>query len=340
MHHLPTVTKWIQGEQIYPIHVEISPSSGCNHRCVLCCVDYKRHKPQNLSEEVMKRLSDDLKEASVKSFLLAGEGEPLLNKYCVDLIKRSTQNGIDSSLTTNGVLFTQDISKEILGDLSWMRFSIQASTPKLYSKLHGTSERDFEKVKENVRRATELKKKNNLETKIGIQQIIINENWDDVLGLAKLSKELGVDYFTVKRFSKHPNNTYDVPEDLHEKSALQFKEAEKLTDDSFMSIVRWNQFKEQPREYKNCLGLPFITQILASGEIYPCCQFFDTPERSFGDLNVKTFKEIFDSERTKFIMKDIQENYDVSKCMSYCRHHSTNIFLSNLKDSPEHVNFI
>ena len=40
--------------------------------------------------------------------------------------------------------------------------------------------------------------------KIGIQQILINENWNSIVESAKKAKELGVDYWTIKRFSKHP----------------------------------------------------------------------------------------------------------------------------------------
>jgi heptosyltransferase-2 len=339
-YHPLEIGKWLKGEQIYPIHVEISPSSGCNHRCVLCCVAYKQHKPNNLSKELMIRLMDDFKEAGVKSFLLAGEGEPLLNPYCVDLLLKAKENGIDAALTTNGVLFTPAVADKVSDCLSWNRFSIQSHDPKKYAYLHGTSEKDYYKVIENIKHAVKIKKERNLKVKIGIQQILINENWDSILELAKLSKELGVDYFTIKRFSKHQNNNYDVPEDLWKKSIPQMKEAEKLSDDNFSAIIRWNQFENQPREYTQCIGLPFITQILATGEIYPCCQFFDNPKFCFGNLYEKTFKQIFDSENTKEIMKWIQEKYDISKCMTYCRHHSTNLFLHGILNKPEHMNFI
>ena len=44
IHHLPVVEKWKRGEKIFPIHAEISPTSGCNQRCNLCYVDYLGHK--------------------------------------------------------------------------------------------------------------------------------------------------------------------------------------------------------------------------------------------------------------------------------------------------------
>ncbi|MBU0459920.1 MAG: radical SAM protein [Nanoarchaeota archaeon] len=342
MYHLPKVTKWINGEKFYPIHAEISPSSGCNQRCILCCVDYKGHHLKNLSKEILLKLIDDFKEADVKSFLLAGEGEPLINKYCIEMLQKAKNVGIDAALNTNGVLFTPEVADNVLDTLSWMRFSIQAPDSKIYHSIHRTSEEDFNKTIENIKYAIKLKKEKNLKVKIGIQQILINENYNLVLESAKFAKELGVDYYTIKRFAKHPDNTYDVPEDLYKKSIPLFKEAEKLSDDNFAVIIRWNQFENQPRDYSRCRGLPFITQILADGSIYPCCQFFGKEKFKLGDLNKQTFKEIFDSENAQNTIKFIEKEYDINKnkCMTYCRHHSTNLFLNKINDFPEHVNFI
>lgn len=340
IYHLPKVQKWLEGKPVYPIHVEVSPSSGCNHRCILCCVDYKKHKFENLPKEIMLRLVDDFKEVDVKSFLLAGEGEPLLNRYCVDMLQNAKEAGIDGALTTNGVLFTPDVVDKALPNLTWMRFSIQSPIREDYAKIHNTNESDFNKVIENIKYAVKVKKENKLNVAIGIQQILIKENYNVVLENARLAKELGVDYFTIKRFSKHPGNMYDVPEDLHTKSAQQFRDAEKLATRDFAVIIRWNQFVNQPRTYTNCMGLPFITQILANGFVYPCCQFFDNPKFAYGNLKEHTLKHIFDSTHTRNTMKFIEDKYDINKCMSYCRHHSTNIFLDEISTKPDHVNFI
>ena len=157
LYHLPRVEKWLKGEQVYPVHVEISPSSGCNYRCILCCVDYKKHKLQNLSKELMLRIIDDFKEVGVKSFLLAGEGEPLLNKHSIDMLQKAKEAGIDGALTTNGVLFTPQVVDKVLDALSWTRYSIQSPRPKKYALIHGTSESDFDTVMENIKYAVKVK---------------------------------------------------------------------------------------------------------------------------------------------------------------------------------------
>jgi len=329
-HHPKRVVKWLMGESIYPLHVEISPSSACNHRCKICCVDYKGHRAKKLSKALLQRLPGQLKETGVGSFVLAGEGEPLLNQNCAEFINSSYKNGIDSAISTNGVFFTPEFSNLTLSSLSWARFSIQAPFKNEYDDIHRGHKDDFEKVLANIRYAVEYKRKNSLPVTLGIQQILVNENWQLVLDEAKLAKSLGVDYFTVKRFSKHKNNTYDVPEDLWKKSIPQFEEAEKLSDSNFKSIIRINQFANQPRTYERCRGIPLISQILADGGVYPCCQFYDDPKFSYGNLNEHSLAEILDSSHARKIKKFIAEKMDISQCMTYCRHNSVNIYLESL----------
>lgn len=340
-YHLECVNNWLKGKDIFPIHVEISPSSACNQRCILCCVDYKKHKPVLLSREVMLSLVDEFATNGVKSFLLAGEGEPLLNKNISEFVVKSYERGIDSAINSNAVLLSEQISKEILPCLTWARFTIQTPYPEKYAKVHAAKEEDFFIAVENIKKAVKIKHENNLRVTLGIQQILINENYEDIYENAKFAKDIGVDYFTVKRFSKHPDNTYDVPDDLYVKCLEQFEQCEKLSDDKFKALIRWNQFEAQCiRNYKKCIALPFITQILANGGVYPCCQFFADDTKCFGNLNRQTFSEIWLGKRRREIIKYIENNINVGNCMTYCRHHSTNIFLWQFLNPPMHINFV
>lgn len=341
MHHLDRVNSWSKGKSIAPIHVEVSPTSGCNQRCNLCYVDYLGHKAGLLPEKILVDMVKDFSEIGVKSVLLAGEGEPTVNKGIIAMIETARQRGVDMALNTNAVLFTPEMSSKILSGLTWCRFTFQASNEELYNRIHMGGKHDFKKAIAHVKAAVEFKKDNSLDVTLGIQQILINENYRDVLECAKLAKELGVDYFVVKRFSKHPKNDYDVPEDLYQKSIDLFKMCEELETESFKVLVRWKNFtKDCNRTYKKCIGTPFITQVLADGGVYPCSQFFKDPNYIYGNLHEKSFKEIIFGEQAKEVSRKIEDTVDVSKCISYCRHHSTNIFLTNAVEEKLHKNFI
>lgn len=341
IHHLTVVEKWQKKERFYPIHVEISPTSGCNQRCNLCYVDYLGHKAGFLEESIMNSLVDEFANLGVKSVLLAGEGEPTANKGIVSMIQRAGRSGVDMAINSNAVLMDQEMSEQILPFLTWGRFTFQASNQKLYHEIHKGNHRDFERATRNVEGAVSIKRAKKLDVTLGIQQILINENYQDIYETAKLAKKLGVDYYVVKRFSKHPNNSYDVPEDLYLNSVEQLKKCEELSDEKFKVIVRWNNFtKDCDRKYKKCIGTPFITQILANGKVYPCSQFFKDDRFSYGDLHTHSFEQIFKSGKVEEITKIIENEIDVKNCISYCRHHSTNQFLWDIYQEPTHRNFI
>ncbi|MDC1175724.1 radical SAM protein, partial [Bacteriovoracaceae bacterium] len=269
IHHLDRVSDWEKGKRIAPLHVEVSPSSGCNQRCNLCYVDYLGHKTKSLDEKIMIDMVRSFAKIGVKSVLLAGEGEPTANPGIIPMIEEAGRLGVDMAINSNAVLLTEDMSKRILPHLTWARFTFQASNKALYDRIHLGGKNDFERAIRNVERAVKIKKDNNLKVTLGIQQIFINENYRDVLETAKLAKNIGVDYYVVKRFSKHPENEYDVPEDLYKQSLDLFEEAEKLQDENFKVIVRWKNFtKDCNRNYKKCVGTPFITQVLADGGVY------------------------------------------------------------------------
>ncbi len=340
-YHLAELAAWKAGERVFPIHIEISPSSGCNQKCILCCVDFKGHKMHFLSEELLRKLPGELTECGVKSYLLAGEGEPLLNPHVADFTEACCRLGVDGALNSNAVLLTQELAERILPNLTWARFTMQSANPDRYSLIHNADKRQFGMAVENLRRAVEVKKRSDLKVTLGIQQILITENAGDVYETCKLAKEIGVDYFTVKRFCKHPLNAYDVEEDIYKDCMEQFDACGSLSDDKFSALVRWNQFaNQQGKPYKRCLGLPFIAQLLANGKLYPCCHFFGTESMVFGDLNTQTFREAWQGERARAITKRIEDEQDVGQCMTYCRHHSVNIFLDSLANEPWHINFI
>ena len=53
IYHPDAVARWLKGENIYPIEIEISPSGACNHRCVFCAVDYIGYQPNFLDKDII-----------------------------------------------------------------------------------------------------------------------------------------------------------------------------------------------------------------------------------------------------------------------------------------------
>ena len=344
--HLDELNKLIKGERFAPVHVEISPTNACNYRCLFCYADYSGHINQTIPEEILLKLMRDMGHAGVKSCLFAGDGEPLLNKHVITAVRIGKEAGVDIALNSNGRLYNEESALQTLPYLTWIRFSVMAASPDVYGKLHGVNKNNFKKALDNIARAVEIKRKNNYEVTIGLQQVLLPENGHEVLELATIAKDIGVDYYVLKPFSLHGENDHYregvSAVALRDKHKDILMKAQELSDDNFTSIIRWETFSDDGhRSYERCLGLPLIAQIASDGKIYTCCPFFGRPEFVYGDLHEKSFSDIWFGEHTHQLQNEIARDLDVHKeCMTYCRHHQINKLLWELKTPPAHVNFI
>ncbi len=344
--HLDRLSDWFMAKEIPPVHVEISPTSACNYRCIFCYADYAHHKPTFIPNTVLVQTMKDMGELGVRSCLMAGDGEPLLHPALVQAIEVGKNAGVDLALNTNGALLTPEFSQKTLQHLTWLRTSIMALDPSIYSKLHGVKGHNVDIVLKNLENAVKIKHRDKLDVTLGIQQVLLPENAKDVYALALRAREIGVDYFVLKPFSLHGENEHYKDGvsaiALRDENLEMLECAQKLSTNSFTSIIRWKTFEDDgKREYERCHGLPFIAQIASDAKVYTCCPFFGREEFSYGDLNISSFYDIWYSESAIALRKHVAENLDVHKeCMTYCRHHQINKVLWDLKHPPVHVNFI
>ena len=235
-HHLPVLNRWLGGQDIVPIHVEVSPTNACNYRCVFCYADHSEHALGTLPREPYLELMRSMGRMGVKSCLLAGDGEPLLNPACVDSIVVGAGAGVDMALNTNGLALQPEVGAAVLEHLTWLRFSVMSVEPGMYGKLHGTRAESLDKVRANIAAAVEIKRRAGLAVTLGVQQVLLPENGAEVADTARWAKEVGADYYVLKPFSLHPFNKDYQPEqieqlpDLYREALL---EAEGLSDEGF-----------------------------------------------------------------------------------------------------------
>lgn len=341
IYHPEVVGRWLKGENIYPIEIEISPSGACNHRCVFCAVDYIGYQPDFLEKDVILRDISLMGKKGLKSVICSGEGEPLLNKDMPEIANRIKACGIDVAMSSNGALFTKEIAEECLGAFTWIRFSVASMEEKSYDMIQRGRAGDLERVRVNLTEAVRLKRDKKLKTTLGVQCLLLPDNMQQLPGMAKQLREIGVDYLTVKPYSQHlhSENTFQV--DYDEMLELEQELKEYATPD-FAIYFRANAMKKMHHEkcYKQCYGLPFMTHIDAKGNVWPCVAHIGTEEFCYGNIYGQTFEEIWEGERRRQIMERL-EALDINKvCREACRLDEINKYLDELKHPGEHVNFI
>lgn len=340
MFHPERVFEWKKKGDCYPVYVEIGPTNACNHKCVFCALDFLKNEADFIDTEIMLSALKDMADNGVKSIMFAGEGEPLLHKDIGLFTKMAKQYGMDISITTNGVLFSEEKLEQCLPNLSWIRFSVDSGSPENYGLVHGTNNEDFNKLITNLRKAVEFKEKNNLKTTIGVQFLVIPQNINQATKLAETLKEIGVDNLQIKPYSHHPksNNNLVVNQEEYTQLGEQLK---KFNSDKFKILFRESTAKRiiQGITYPRCYGLPFFTLIDAKGNVIPCNLFYNNPKLTYGNLYENSFSEIWQSDKRKQILNEIYQEGSAN-CRKGCRLDTINRYLDRIANPQLHDNFI
>lgn len=341
---LEAKNEWGKLKKIYPLYVEISPVGACNHRCTFCAVDYIGYQNIRWETNLLKDRLSEMSKLGVKSVMFAGEGEPLLHKELDDILEHCSTVGIDSSITTNFTLLNEKNVHKIFKNASWVKISINAGTKESYAKIHRTKESDFLKVLENMKLAVKTKKENNLKCTLGAQMLLLPENKDEAIVLAKTVKEIGLDYLVIKPYSQHLFSETKTYKDIDYKPMLDLeKELEKLNDENFNVVFRSNTMKklESGHCYEKCYSTPYFwAHLMANGDLYGCSAYLQQSKFCYGNLKESSFKDTWESERRKKSISYVKDKLDISGCRANCRMDEVNGYLWRLKHPNEHDNFI
>jgi MoaA/NifB/PqqE/SkfB family radical SAM enzyme len=309
-----------------------------------------------MTRDVIYRFLDDAAEIGVKAISFVSDGESTCSPYLYDAILRGKKNGLDMALGTNGYLLKIERLKEILPALTYLRFNISAAEPKRYAEIHGCSLKCFDRVMKVVRESVSIKKRNNLDVTIGLQMVLLPDFADQVIPLAQLGKELGVDYFVIKHCSDDEKHTLGVDYEKYFSLKNLLKKAEAYSTDDYLVKAKWSKILSHgKRIYRQCYGPPFIMQFSGSGLVAPCGMLFNDRFKEFhiGNIVDTSFKKIWKSERYWEVIEFLaSEKFDArTMCGSLCLQHKVNEFLWDLKrgkvtlkkpkgETPMHINFI
>src|SRR6185369_1108298 len=247
--HPHRVAEWLDGKEVYPLYMEISPSGACNHRCTFCAKDYLEYRPRFLNTDFLVERLAELATLGLRSVMYAGEGEPLLHRDIAKIINRTHLVGIDVALTTNGVLLVPELSEQILSGMSWVKISIDAGSPAGYAAIHRADPNDFHKVFTNIESAARLIESNGWSCTLGTQAILLPENSAEMEALAARVKSSGASYLVIKPYSQHLKSKTCCYAEIDYSPFLELQDRlENFNDDSFKVIFRLNTFMKLKRK--------------------------------------------------------------------------------------------
>lgn len=342
MYHQDRLLAWQRGEKFAPIFIEFGPTTYCNHKCIHCYVQDVVNEPVSMNSEIYLRFMQEIGDYGVKAIVLGGCGEPTVHKTTPRAIEVAVEHGTNVGMFTNGVPITDKMIPTLIDNLTYIRYSINGCSEKSHIFTHRSKKGDFTKVMNNLAKTVKHKQDNNSQCTIGVYTVLFKENANELNDWVKRLQGEGVDYVLIKPASVGIGKMQFVePTKIDEYKDI-LDNLKKFETDNFKVQVRTDLFSEgYKRDYERCLGLPFMCAVDADGSVYACNWFWGNKDFVYGNLNEKTFPEIWESEKKEKIVKKISSGeFDISGCCGSCRQNSINSLLWKLSNPPAHINFI
>jgi len=183
----------------YPPYIRIETSPYCNLRCPGCLLGETFYNEANPEHRDAGFMSYDLFVDSVKDFVpyllkinLYDEGEPLLNKNILKMIKYLSSNNVATNISTN---FSLNLSEEKLNEivdcgLEQIVICLDGSTQETYSKYRVGG--DLNKVLQNLKKLSEINYNKKGKLKIDVQFIDFDDDEKERTAVYNLVKDLKI----------------------------------------------------------------------------------------------------------------------------------------------------
>jgi len=290
----------------YPYMAHVSPAGVCNLRCPIC----PAHDPQTQGKALLpfstfKKLIDEIGDYLIYVILWSW-GEPFLNPEIYRMISYARDKNILTVTSSNLNRFTrEDAAQVIEAGLDALIIALDGVSEETYSQYRsgGSAERVIANTKLLVE---ERKKRGSMKPYLNLRMVVSKYNEKEVGAFRALGRELGVDMVSFKAFSTRQPG-FASPE-IDRQFAPESK------------FFRWYDYlpdytvSHKLKKY-NCRFPWTKPTLFADGEILTC-EFDFRYEYSLGNLNQKSFREIWFGSKAKEFRRRFNQNRDE---IAFCR---------------------
>ncbi len=329
-----------------PHVVELYWQDRCNVDCFFCSTAEVRSGNATLPGERIIRLFDELSAMGTRGVRLAGGGEPLFRKDAPELLRAARERGLRvTDVTTNGVLLTEGIVRELLATgCDQVTVSLNAGDPRTYAAMMQTTPANFDRVIANVKRAAAMKKAARASTVIRLQFLVYRDNYRTLPQMYRLFRESGADHIVLSGlYPVRPMPAMSAGE-IEEmlglygaivaedrlRSLETFAFWERPIDDRIAAAAR-SALHAAPLSYRLrsrlrrmtslrdlrrrraqelsefCLIGWYSAVIDARGNVTPCCMLQDRPDAVLGNILEAPFSEVWRGERFERLRRELRE---------------------------------
>jgi len=371
-YHLDRLKLLQEGKPIAPTNIQVDLELYCNDNCSFCSyraeeshnaknmlpllnpkklpmIDEfkpigKPSKNTSLPVEFAKELPRQFYEAGIPSITFTGGGESTLWSAYDEMVDNCVKYGLEIGLITNGSTMTEKRIETMARHFRWVRISIDSSNPETHKKIHRTGNLDFERRLEAIKKLVEKRKlyeripnPKDEGLTIGVNFVITDQNFDDILDTSRLFSEVGVDYI---RFSfmyiegtgigqiepehlKHAQDMLNIAVKCHSRSDYVVTPA----------LYKLESYTHGNDDFDTCYMQRFVWALGADCKIYPCCIQKYIPGFELGDIRENTLKELIQKSHSKMTQLDV-------KTCPPCWMRDRNKAMKQGIERPKHANFV
>lgn len=297
-----------------PWDIEVEVTTRCYLKCTMCEHTYWKDKAylnQDLTFEQFKKLVDSM--PKLKWINLTGEGSSFLNPDFMKMLRYMKSKSVYVDFSHDFVFMTDEIARELI-DLGIERiyFSIEGATKETYESIRVGA--NYDRVIDNIKRFVQLKKEMNSPIpELCFRMTFFKDNIHEVEQLIDLihslgdTKDLGdepsINIVGLLEFKETKGWVREIPQDVVDRTD---EKAKKYGYTMYWSHPTHIESMKPPLDYCTFWSEPYI---MIGGYVLPCCGVLMSNKRpflekyAFGNINEKSFKEIWDSERYKKFRK-------------------------------------
>lgn len=354
--HMDRVRAWERGERFAPITIDMALTRRCQAACVFCYAVLQESDRKEITIPVMERFLTDCAEVGVRGISLVSDGESTMSPAFIFSVQHGAELGISMASGTNGYLVHRAMAEQVLPYLTYIRVNYNGGDVVSNASIMGVTPTFSRKVLDNVKTMVEIKVRDHLGVTIGLQQVLMPQYGDQIIPLAQLALDLGVDYLVIKHCSDDEAGSLGVDYKGYLKWYDILRQAEAMSTEKTKIVAKWSKIQAgNHRDYSRCYGAPFILQISGSGLVAPCGMLFNERYAKFhiGNIVDESFKSILNGDRYWEVMNYLaSDKFDAQRmCGFLCLQDRTNLALDrHVKglesleaakgETPAHVNFL
>lgn len=277
------ISKWTRRPVQWglPISMSFEPTTSCNLRCPECPSGLRSFtRPKGMLE---KRFFKDMIDQMAPELIYLTfyfQGEPYLNPDFLEMVRYAHLKKIYTATSTNAHFLDEENAKRTVeSGLDRLIISLDGTTQEVYSQYRIGG--NLEKVLAGAANIVKWKKILNSRTPyVFFQFLVVRPNEHQIRDAQELAEKTGVDGIRYKtaqiyNYSKDPNQL--IPQ--HSTLSRYIKKQD-------------GTYEAKNKLNNHCWRLWHSPVVTWDGLVVPCCFDKDAKHR-MGDLNKKSFKEIW-----------------------------------------------